>query len=114
MCKRDRDNTISIELVDPVIYARFRKEDTNGNVLTTVTDKAGNVYSFRYQVIDAATGKPVCVVDTKDADSSNGYVQFGKYLKEDHLYNLKEIAAPAPWKINTTAVSFRTPKYSTN
>ena len=109
-----KDNTISIELVDPVIYARFRKEDTNGNVLTTVTDKAGNVYSFRYQVIDAATGKPVCVVDTKDADSSNGYVQFGKYLKEDHLYNLKEIAAPAPWKINTTAVSFRTPKYSTN
>ncbi len=109
-----KDGIISIELVDPIIYARFRKEDTNGNVLTTVRDAAGNESGFRYQVIDADTGKPVCLLDTKDADTSNGYVQFGQYLKQDHLYNLKEIAAPAPWKINSTMVSFRTPKYSTD
>lgn len=120
----DKTESISIKLTDPQIYAKFRKEDMNGSAMASVDSNGDPLYNsdwtlrtdgdtWQYQVQNVDAGNtPVCVLDTKDADPSTGYIDFGRYLKENTKYRIVEVYAPNGWGINQEPVTFTTPAYS--
>ena len=90
-------------MTDPTIKARFRKLDEKGNVLS------GN---FKFSVIDTATNQSVAMLDLKEADAQ-GYVHFGKSLKENTTYKIVETEAENGYELAGGYVKFTTPSYYT-
>lgn len=98
-----KQGKVEITMTDPTIKARFRKLDEKGNVLS------GN---FKFSVIDTATNQSVAMLDLKEADAQ-GYVHFGKSLKENTTYKIVETEAENGYEMAGGYVKFTTPSYYT-
>lgn len=103
----------TIVMVDPTIYAQFRKEDEYGNVVTTV-----NGDSFRFQIFDTngtddtSDDTVVGVIDSKDGDlAKGGWVDIGQYLQENTRYRIHETYAPSGYQYQKTDAYITTPGY---
>lgn len=97
----------TIVMIDPTLMAQFRKEDSVGNVLTTV-----NGEGFEFQIIDTTNNEVVGVVNTQDSDLSNGgWIEIGQYLQEAKTYRIHEIYAPSGYAYSTKDAYITTPGY---
>ena len=105
------NGTVEIKMIDPVMRVKFRKEDMDGNVLTTIDGE-----SFRFTVYDTMgtqddTSDDIAVtkIDTAEA-GTDGCVQIGQYLKENTTYRIHETYSPQGWLL-ADDVFFTTPAY---
>ena len=92
-----------VTMKDPPIKVKFRKEDTSFNSLM---DK-----SFKFQVVDKATGKSVHEIDTAaDKQDAKGFIHFGSSLQEGHTYQIVETDWPVGYS-KASPVEFTVPTY---
>lgn len=87
--------TDSVQIVDPKLKAKFRKEDADGSLLTTV-DGVGfqfEIYDTNGTPNDTSDDKAIAKIDTKNA-GEDGYVDLSDILQEGRTYRFKEVFAP--------------------
>lgn len=92
--------TTSVMIVDPKLRAKFRKEDADGSLLTTV-----NGVGFEFEIYDTngtpkdtSDDKAIAKINTKDANA-DGYVILNDLLQEGKTYRFHEIFAPEGYKL---------------
>lgn len=102
-----------ITMTDPVLNARFRKEDKLGNVLTTV-----NGEGFIFQIFDTkgtsdtSDDEVVGTINTAtDEHDAGGWISIGQYLQEATTYRIHENYAPGKYKVQTKDAYITTPGY---
>lgn len=103
----------TIVMVDPTLRAQFRKEDENGNVVTTVEGD-----SFKFQIFDTmgtddiSDDKVIGTIDSADGDkATGGWIDIGHFLQEAKTYRIHEVYAPYGYEYQTTDAYITTPGY---
>lgn len=85
----------SVEMIDPKLKAKFRKEDIDGSLLTTV-DGVGfkfTLYDTNGTPDDISDDIAIAAIDTANS-GTDGYIDLSNYLQEGRTYRLKETFAP--------------------
>lgn len=102
-----------ITMIDPVLNARFRKEDKLGNVLTSV-----NGEGFVFQIFDTkgtsdtSDDEVVGTINTAtDEHDEGGWISIGQYLQEATTYRIHENYAPSQYKTQAKDAYITTPGY---
>lgn len=98
----------TVNVVDPKIRVKFRKENVYGEPIRTV-----NGDSFIFTIYDDETGEAVGSIDTKDGDT-DGWVSIGKFLQENKSYTIKETWAPTGYQLSSKEAHIKVPSYSTD
>lgn len=104
----DEKGVAYINMMDPIIKAQFRKEDSKGVVVYSGSDGK----AFKFTIIDVETGKQVGSIDTlKDSHTDDGWFDIGKYLEQGKTYRIHEVFAPTGYAVSLEDAYITVPDY---
>lgn len=109
----DGVNVGMITMIDPTIYAQFRKEDKTGNVIFGADGEG-----FIFQIYntngtdDTSDDTVVATFNTLTAEHNDaGWISIGQYLQEATTYRIHECYAPGTYKTSSQDAYITTPGY---
>lgn len=103
-----------ITMIDPKIYAQFRKEDKTGNVVYGVDGEGFifQIYNTNNTKDNTSDDTLVATFNTLTAEHNDGgWIEIGQYLQENTTYRIHECYAPSAYKASKQDAYITTPGY---
>lgn len=103
-----------ITMIDPKIYAQFRKEDKTGNVIYGANGEGFifQIYNTNGTKDDTSDDTIVATFNTLTSEHNDGgWIEIGHYLQENTTYRIHECYAPGTYTTSNKDAYITTPGY---